>query len=90
MMNLVDAHCHIYHEKQRGELDAILDRARKAGLCRIVLSGVNPEGNKLVLELCQKYPDILRASLGIYPIDALGICPDEAGLPVHKGPIDLE
>lgn len=89
-MNLVDVHCHIYHERQSGELDAILERARQAGVVRIVLSGVNPEGNELVMRLCRKYPESLRASFGVFPIDALGMSPDEEGLPVHKGPIDLD
>jgi len=89
-MNLIDVHCHINHALFKDDIDEVIKRAKKVGVTRILLSGVNPEANKEVLEICAKYPDILRASLGIYPIDALGLTPDEVGLPYHKGKINLE
>jgi TatD DNase family protein len=88
-MPLVDVHCHINHELFKEILDAVIKRAQKAGVHAIILSGVNPENNKEVLRLSQKYP-IIKASLGIYPIDALGLGPDEGGLPLHKGPINID
>ncbi|MBS3116645.1 TatD family hydrolase [Candidatus Woesearchaeota archaeon] len=88
-MNLIDIHCHINHEYFRNEVEEVLKRAEKAGLKAIFLSGVNPENNREVLQWSKKY-SLLKASLGIYPIDALGMEPDETGLPVHKGAIDLE
>jgi len=71
-------------------LDSVIARAKQAGVVRILVSAVNPEANREVLEYVKRYPDILRASLGIYPIDALGLTPDEVGLPFHKGKINLE
>ena len=88
-MKLVDVHCHINHEKLRNQIDDVLERAEKAGIKAIILSGVNPEANKEVLEWAKKYP-LIKASLGIYPIDALGLSPDEVGLPHHAGKIDLD
>ncbi len=89
-MNLVDVHCHINHEQFKADIEPVLDRAKKAGVKRILLSGVNPEANREVLEYVKQYPDILRASLGIYPIDALGLTPDAVGLPHHQGKINLD
>lgn len=89
-MNLVDVHCHLNHELFKWDVEDVLERARKAGVKRILLSGVNPEANREVMEYVKKYPDILRASLGIYPIDALGLTPDAVGLPFHKGKINLD
>jgi len=88
-MNLVDVHCHLNHEMFKDDLDEVLERAKKAGLKSILVSGINPPSNKEVLELAKKYP-LIKASLGIYPIDALGLGSDEAGLPEHQGPIDLD
>lgn len=88
-MNLVDVHCHINHELLKNQIDAVLERAQKAGVKSILLSGVNPENNKEVLLFAKKYP-LIKASLGIYPIDALGIQPDATGLPIHQGKINLE
>jgi TatD DNase family protein len=87
-MPLVDIHCHINHKLFEGKVEEILANAAKAGLKAVVLSGVNPEANIEVLEYAKKYP-LIKASLGIYPIDALGLTPDEVGLPYHKGKINL-
>ena len=88
-MPLVDVHCHINHELFKNQLNQVLDRAKNAGVKAIILSGVNPKNNREVLELSKKYP-IIKASIGMYPTDLLGLGPDESGLPLHKGPIDLE
>lgn len=89
-MNLIDVHCHLTHDYFKDKLDEVLKRAEKAGLKAIIISGVNPEANREVLVLVKKHPKLIKASLGIYPIDALGIQPDGAGMAHHKGPIDLE
>jgi TatD DNase family protein len=73
------------------DLDKAIANARKAGVKAIICSGINPPTNKEALEIAQKYPDIVRASLGIYPVDALGIGQDvEGGLTAHQGAIDLD
>ncbi len=89
-MNLIDVHCHLTHDYFKDKLDAVLKRAEKAGLKAIVVSGVNPPANREVLALAKKHPKLIKASLGVYPIDALGIQPDGAGMASHKGPIYLE
>ena len=89
-MNLIDVHCHLNHELFKNDIDEVLNRARTAGIKRILISGVNPAANKAVLEFIKKDPALLKASLGIYPIDALGLQPDATGLPYHSGPINLE
>lgn len=90
-MILVDDHCHLMHAAYKDKIDEVLDRARKAGVKAIICSGINPPTNKEALELAEKYPDIIRASLGIYPVDALGLPQDvEAGLTAHSGKIDLD
>ena len=89
-MKLVDVHCHLNHEHFKDRLDRTIKNAKKAGVKRIVISGVNSEANREVLKLCEKYPDILRASLGIYPIDALGLSEGETGLPRQTGKINLD
>ncbi len=90
LLNLVDVHCHLNHELFKEDADAVLERARKAGVKRILVSGVNPTGNKEILKFIEKDKSLLRASLGFYPIDLLGMPPDGAGLPVHYGSINLD
>jgi len=84
----VDVHCHLNHDLFKPDLEQVLERARKAGLKTLLVSGVNPVSNKEVLALAKKYP-LIKASLGIYPIDALGLAEAEIGLPRQIVPINL-
>jgi TatD DNase family protein len=89
-MNLVDVHCHLTHADFMPDLSDVLDRATKVGFKAIVVSGVNPVSNKQVLELANKH-ELIKASLGIYPIDALGKAEtDIGGFPRQTVPINLE
>ena len=88
-MKLADVHCHLNHEQFKEDLDLVLKRAEKAGVKAIVVSGVNPPANREVLKMAEKYP-LIKASLGIYPIDALGLSEGETGLPRQTEKIDLD
>lgn len=88
-MNLVDVHCHLNHASFKNELGAVLERAKKAGLKAIIVSGTNTAANREVLELAKK-DSIIKASLGIHPIDALGLSEGETGIVKQKRPINLE
>ncbi|MBW2983826.1 TatD family hydrolase [Candidatus Woesearchaeota archaeon] len=69
-MILVDIHAHLDHAKFKNNLDKVVENARKAGVKAIITSGVNAATNKIALQLQEKY-DIVKASFGLYPIDAL-------------------
>lgn len=69
-MILIDVHAHLDHPFFEKDLDEVIDRAKKIGVKAIITNGVNPESNKRVLSLAKKY-DIIKAALGMYPIDAL-------------------
>ena len=69
-MKLIDIHAHLEHEKFKDDLDKVISRAEKAGVKFIINSGVNKKTNREALELSKKY-NIVKASFGIYPIDAL-------------------
>jgi len=67
---LIDIHAHLDHERFKKDLDEVIERARQKGMYAIITSGVNHSTNLKALELSEKY-DIVKASLGIYPLDAL-------------------
>jgi len=69
-MLLVDVHAHLDHERFKEDLDAVVQRAREAGVSSIITSGVNTATNRIVLGLAEKY-DIVHCSFGLYPLDAL-------------------
>ncbi|MBT4651188.1 TatD family hydrolase [Candidatus Woesearchaeota archaeon] len=88
-MNLVDVHCHLNQDLFKKDLDEVIQRAKDVGVKAIVISGTNPAANQQVLELAKKDP-ILKVSLGLHPIDALGLSEGETGIPRVEGKIDLE
>jgi len=69
-MKLVDVHAHLEHPRFEGDLDSVIERFVEAGGEMIVTSGVNPETNRKASDLASKY-DVVSASFGLYPIDAL-------------------
>lgn len=92
-MILVDVHCHLNHDRFKNDLDDVIKRARQAGVKMIITAGVNTPTNREVLKIAEKYKDIVKCSLGIYPIDALGIkieALDEVGLTRQPVPMDID
>lgn len=82
-MKLVDVHAHLNHKQFEKDLPQVIERAKKAGMVKIVCAGVNPPTNREVLELSQRYPGLVECSFGVYPIDALNVkveAFDEVGL----------
>lgn len=67
---LVDIHAHLDHERFAKDLDEVIKRAKQAGVVSIITAGVNSSTNRRALEIAKKY-DIVKASLGLYPLDAL-------------------
>ncbi len=69
---LIDVHSHLMFPQFEKDLDEVIKRAKKAGVKYILCSGVNHSTNIKALELAEKY-DIIYPSLGIYPLDAVGL-----------------
>src|SRR3989338_7737704 len=70
MTLLIDIHSHLDHHLLISKIDDIIKRARNAGLKHIITNGINPETNRICLELSKKY-DIVECGMGVYPRDAL-------------------
>ncbi len=63
-MKLIDTHCHL---DEIDDLDAVLEQAREAGVTAIIAVGINYETNMKVLELAEKYHDLVYPALGLHP-----------------------
>lgn len=70
---LVDVHCHLDHEYFSRDVDEVVKRAKDM---IVVTAGTNHESNLNVLRLSEKYKNI-KASLGIYPLDAINMTDKE-------------
>ncbi|MBI2541560.1 TatD family hydrolase [Candidatus Woesearchaeota archaeon] len=70
MSLLIDVHSHLDHPLLINKIDEIIQRAENAGLKHIITNGINPETNRICLELSKKY-SIVKCGMGVYPRDAL-------------------
>jgi TatD DNase family protein len=65
-MTLIDSHCHLDFPDFATELDAVLDRARAAGLERIVTISTRVKRHPEVLAIAERFPDVF-CSVGTHP-----------------------
>jgi TatD DNase family protein len=73
---LVDSHCHLNADRFEADVADVLERARAAGLERILVPGWNVRSCQLALELAGAH-QWLDASVGVHPHDAAKV--DDAG-----------
>ncbi len=72
----IDVHCHLDLVEKERKIESVIKNALKNNVKIIVANGVNKETNKKVLEYSENYKEI-KASLGLYPIDALSMDDNE-------------
>jgi TatD DNase family protein len=70
-MRLFDTHAHLHFPDFADDLDAVLGRARGAGVRGMVTIGTDRETNRAVVGLARRLPDVW-ATVGIHPHDAAG------------------
>ncbi|HJP90238.1 MAG TPA: TatD family hydrolase [Candidatus Limnocylindrales bacterium] len=68
-MRLIDSHCHLNAERFTGDEPAVLERAREAGLERVLVPGWNPTSCERAMELVAEHPS-LDGAVGVHPHDA--------------------
>jgi len=66
---LVDSHCHLTGGQLENDQDAVLERARLAGVTGFVAVGTDLADCRRVLELAGRQPQV-QASLGLHPHEA--------------------
>ena len=68
-MRLFDTHAHLHFPDFADDLDAVIERARGAGVRGMVTIGTDRETNGAVVKLAQRVPEVW-ATVGIHPHDA--------------------
>jgi TatD DNase family protein len=75
--NLFDTHAHLHFPEFAGDLDAVLERARQAGVSRFLTIGTDVATSRAAVALAAREPDVW-ASVGIHPHDSASA--DDAAL----------
>ncbi len=63
---LIDTHAHLDDERFAGDLDAVLERARAAGVEQVITIATSAPTSQTSIELARHWP-MLRATVGIQP-----------------------
>ena len=66
---LFDSHCHLDDPSFRDDLEDVVERARAAGVERLMTIGVTLETSRRAVELAKTRPGVY-ASVGVHPHDA--------------------
>lgn len=69
---VIDSHCHLDFKHFDKDRNAVIARAKEAGVVMMINSGVDLSTNKKSLELAKKY-DFMRATLGLSPNSLDGV-----------------
>lgn len=64
---MIDTHCHLDGEEFQADLDAVVDRAREAGVTAIGVPGIGLQSCETVMALCGRYPGYCFPMLGLHP-----------------------
>lgn len=70
-MDLIDIGANLTHDSFDRDRDAVLQRARDAGVTRMIVTGASREHSPKALELARAHPGLLYATAGVHPHHAV-------------------
>ena len=74
---LIDTHCHLNFKAFRDDVDQVVQKAKKAGVGKMIVVGVDLKTSQRAIKLAQKYKS-LYASVGIHPHHVSSLTHDAA------------
>ena len=63
----IDTHCHLDGEEFDADREAVMQRAREAGVGKIFLPAIDLPSSQRILSLCQQHRDYLFPMVGLHP-----------------------
>lgn len=63
---MIDTHCHLTDSRLAAQLDAVIDRARAAGVNQLITIGTDLDDARAAIALCRDRPNV-RCAVGIHP-----------------------
>lgn len=66
-MKFVDTHAHLADESFAENLTAIIERARRIGVEKMICVGTTRESSRNAIEIAERFPDIVYPTVGIHP-----------------------
>jgi TatD DNase family protein len=66
-MELIDIGCNLTHDSFDGDREAVVRRAREAGVVQMIVTGASEAGSRAARELALGHPGTLFATAGVHP-----------------------
>lgn len=63
----IDTHSHLYAEEFHDDIDEVAGRAKEAGVGKIILPDIDSSTRGGMLELCDRFPDMMFPLIGLHP-----------------------
>jgi TatD DNase family protein len=76
---MIDTHCHLIDPQFNKDLDAVLERAKKAGVTKIINAGYDVKTSTDAVTMGEQF-DWLKPAIGIHPNEAAAELINEMGL----------
>src|SRR5688500_10443979 len=70
---LVDSHAHLQHSRFDDDREEVIQRAREAGLTRILVPGWDLDSSDAALELAVRHLDLIDAEVGVHTLVEMGM-----------------
>jgi len=70
---LVDIGANLAHDSFNADREAVIERARAAGVVAMIVTGSTLDDTDRAIALCRQYPRLLRATAGVHPHHATGL-----------------
>src|SRR5437868_3103944 len=64
---LIDTHAHLDDDQLKDDVAGVIERARQAGLVRIITIATTAASTRTSLEIALRHSDFIRSSAGIHP-----------------------
>ena len=88
---MIDTHCHLNDPVFTADVSGVVERARLAGVTKIVVPGVNAESSIVSVKLAEQFAGQVFAAIGIQPSEAETSAPLLSELPaVAIGEVGLD
>jgi len=72
-LTLIDIGANLAHDSFDADREQVIERARKAGIAAMVVTGSTLDDSDKAIALCRQFPDVLRATAGIHPHHATSL-----------------
>lgn len=66
-MLLIDTHTHLFTKNFDNDLDAVIQRAKDAGVGLMLLPDIDSESTERMKSVCERFPALVKPMMGIHP-----------------------